>query len=80
MEHFWRGFEKKAATKNDEINPHASHGIEIAGLSTLAAPHFTKKPWSHGAIRASELAGLGLLAIPSIYHFGKVIKKKLDGK
>lgn len=65
----------------DELSKIAeSHGMELAGLGMLAAPHIyhaaTGKKVSDKTERNTELAGLGTLAAPSVAHFGK----KLLGK
>lgn len=58
----------------DEIEKVASHGVELAGLGILAAPHaynaLTGKKMSHKTERNAELAGLGTLASPSLAHYG----------
>lgn len=59
----------------------ASHGMELAGLGILAAPHLynaaTGKSVSHKTERNAELAGLGVLAAPSAYAVGKSLLKKI---
>jgi hypothetical protein len=60
---------------HDELEKIASHGVELLGLGTLAAPHAynaaTGKRVSHKTERNAELAGLGVLAAPSLAHYGK---------
>lgn len=67
----------------DELEKIAGHGIELAGLGMLAAPHaynaVTGKSVSKKTERNAELAGLGTLAAPSLAHYGakalKLVKK-----
>lgn len=63
------------APKIAEMNQHLSHGLELGGLGVLAAhpistlrdPKASKKD-KH--IAKLEAAGLGVLALPALHHFG----------
>jgi len=65
----------KDAKKTAEMNPHLSHGLELGGLGVLAAhpvatlrdPKASKKD-KH--IAKLETAGLSVLAVPALHHFG----------
>ena len=74
-----KGFLAKAVNKVKK-SPHLHHGIELAGLGTLAAPsayHMaTGKDMSEKNKHRAELGGLGILAGPSLAHAGKAIASK----
>lgn len=52
----------------------ARHGMELAGLGTLAAPSVQElrgKPMSEKSKAVSEVAGLGTLAAPYVHDIAK---------
>jgi len=60
-------------------NQHVIHGAELAGLGTLAAypiKGIINGPKEHKGREIVETAGLGMLAAPSIAHFGKALLTK----
>jgi hypothetical protein len=72
---FWAGFEKRA-----EMNPHLTHGLELAGLGILGydeGRHFNSKDPDKRRASRFAAAGLGTLAVPAVYHFGSAALKKL---
>lgn len=72
---FWTGFAKRA-----EMNPHLTHGLELAGLGILGydeGKHFNSKDPEKRRTSRFAVAGLGTLGIPAAYHFGSEAFKKL---
>jgi 3-hydroxyisobutyrate dehydrogenase-like beta-hydroxyacid dehydrogenase len=70
---FIKGFEKRASF---------AHAAELIGLGVLAAPaahelkneEGAKQFWTPKKKAVAEVAGLGILGVPSAIHFAKKLK------
>lgn len=74
---FWAGFDKQA-----ELNPHLLHAAELGGLGFLARDvpkHWNSEDPEKRRTARTEGIGLGILAAPSIHHFGSMAVNKLRG-
>jgi hypothetical protein len=86
MKHwFWKGFEKRSGVISRALKPlvgeTAGHVADVAGLATLAYHPVKDLRSAHSSAREKskakwDVAGLGMLAIPSIGH----LAGKLRGK